>query len=67
MNDQKRIKVTISPIGKPVIEAIGFAGVGCMEATKGIEQALGGNAPVTRDLKGEYHEQPTEATEKLHW
>jgi hypothetical protein len=41
--EDKKIKVKISKLGKPVIEAIGFAGCGCTEATKPIEDAFGGD------------------------
>lgn len=40
MSEGQRIKVTISPIGKPVVEAIGFNGIGCAAATASIEKAL---------------------------
>lgn len=37
----KRIKVTIEPNGKPKVEAEGFVGGSCKEATKEILKALG--------------------------
>ena len=36
----KSIKVTVSKLGSPTIEAIGFNGVGCKKATKNLEDAL---------------------------
>lgn len=53
MSDRK-IKVTISPLGVPTVEAIGFNGVGCEAATKGIEQALAGGGGVERTFKPEW-------------
>jgi hypothetical protein len=40
----KRIRVTIDALGNPKIEAEGYAGVGCTEATAPIERALSGKA-----------------------
>lgn len=53
MSDRK-IKVTISPLGVPTVEAIGFNGVGCEAATKSIEQALAGEGGVERTFKPEW-------------
>ena len=36
----KTIVVTVSQVGSPTIEANGFNGVGCKEATRNIEKAL---------------------------
>jgi len=49
----KKVKVTIDQMGNPVIEAVGFNGCGCTDATKSIENALGG--PVDRTMKPEYN------------
>jgi hypothetical protein len=62
----KQIKVTISPLGMPLIEAQGFAGTSCTNATKAIEGALGAdlNAGVTvTEFKSEYYEQEQSLTE----
>lgn len=37
----KRIEITVDPKGKAQVETKGFAGSGCIEASKFIEQALG--------------------------
>lgn len=37
----KSIQIDITPDGETKIEAVGFKGKGCAEATKAIEQALG--------------------------
>lgn len=59
--DQKKIRVTIDPLGKPKVEAIGFNGMGCAEATKGIEDALAGSSEATtRVMKPEWHATETE-------
>lgn len=50
----KRIHVTIDPLGNPKIEAVGFNGVGCAEATKGLEEALAGGSGFDRVLKPEW-------------
>ena len=53
----KKIKITIDPIGKAVIEADGFQGQGCTEATKLIEDALaGGDGKVEKTYKPEWSE-----------
>jgi hypothetical protein len=50
----KSIKVTIDQLGGAKVEAIGFNGIGCVEATKKIEAALGGE-PAVRVEKPEIH------------
>lgn len=52
---QKKIIVTIDPLANTTVEAEGFNGVGCADATKAIEQAVaGGGGVVTREFKPEY-------------
>lgn len=65
----KKIAVRIDKLGRPTVEAIGFNGVGCTEATKSIEEALAGNVGIeTREFKPEYDAMETEGeTAKLHW
>ena len=50
----KKIKITISPLGLPTVEAIGFNGVGCAAATAGIEKVLSGGGENTREYKPEW-------------
>lgn len=51
----KTVEITIDPLGNPKIEAIGFNGQGCTDATEAIEKALaGGNGKVTREYKPEW-------------
>jgi len=64
---QKQIKMTISPVGQPKIEAIGFNGQGCESATKGLEQALGGGLVADREFKPEYANLDETQTEGLHY
>lgn len=53
----RKITVKISPLGAPTIEAVGFQGGGCTDATKAIETALaGGGGKVERVLKPEWFE-----------
>lgn len=67
MSEQKIIKISVSPIGKPKIEAVGFHGVGCTDATAAIEAALAGSdAPVKREFKTEWYESEAQ-TETVKW
>ncbi len=65
----RSIKVTIDPMGNPTVEAVGFNGVGCTDATKAIEQALsGGDGGVSRVLKSEFHAvEETEEHNTVTW
>jgi hypothetical protein len=56
---ERKIKVIIDPLGNPKVEAIGFQGMGCQEATRGIEQALGGDLD-NRVLKPEAYNEGDE-------
>lgn len=62
MSDRK-IKIKIDPLGNPTVEAEGFTGGECAEATRGIEQALGGIDGADRELKSEYYEEGDEGEE----
>ena len=44
----KRIEIAVDKEGNSKVEAFGFSGKGCMDATKEIEDALGG---VSEDVK----------------
>jgi hypothetical protein len=64
---QKQIKITISPLGTPTVEALNFNGVGCEAATKPIEEALAGKSGVAhREMKPEYYN-AAEAEVKQTW
>ena len=52
--NSKQIKITITPMGDPTVEAIGFAGVGCADATAAIEGALSGGKVADRSYKPEF-------------
>lgn len=39
----KTITITIDPCGRPTIDAQGFTGTSCKDATKAIEKALSAN------------------------
>jgi len=52
MNDQ-HVEVIIGPTGLVKIEAKGFTGAGCKDATSLLERAFGGGET---SLKPEYHE-----------
>lgn len=64
---QKQISIKISPVGKPVIEAIGFNGQGCEAATKGIEAALSGGNVQDREFKPEYTNAEETQGQTLSW
>ena len=52
----KQIKITIDQLGKPQVEAIGFNGVGCKNATEVIERALAsGDGGITTQYKEEWN------------
>ena len=63
MSDDRQIKLTIDPVGKTKIEAFGFSGCGCTDATKAIEQAIAGEAGVTRTEKPEFYEMASDGVE----
>lgn len=50
----KTIEITISPEGKTRIETKGFAGAGCRDASRFIEQALGQRTG--EQLTSEFHQ-----------
>lgn len=60
----KKIHVTIDALGNPKIEAEGFTGGSCAEATKVIEQALASGGETTRELKPEWYQQNTSTQEQ---
>jgi hypothetical protein len=53
----KTIEVVVSPIGEVSIDAVGFKGADCEQATKFLEEALGTVAVKTK--KPEYHQRHT--------
>lgn len=66
----KQIAVTINAMGdRPKVEAIGFAGQGCAEATKGLEMKLAGDEIGAKDWKPEVNDVDVEEneTETLSW
>lgn len=65
MSDRK-IKVTIDPLGNPTVEAVGFNGAGCTEATAGIEAALNSQPAASRDYKPEWSNAAEEEHEEEH-
>lgn len=50
----KKVEIIIDPLGNPSIEAIGFGGQGCTDATAAIEKALAGSGQITREYKPEW-------------
>jgi len=66
MQDQRSILVTIDSVGRPKIEAIGFTGGTCKEATKNLLAAFGGAGETVEkpemgyiEIEGEQHEHLT--------
>lgn len=56
----KRIEITVSPTGVTTIEAIGFKGVGCKDATAPLVSKLLGKSGLSTD-KADIHETCVEA------
>ena len=52
-NSQHTIEITVMPDGGTQIEAKGFTGTSCVEATRQLEQALG--ITEQRQLTSDYH------------
>lgn len=66
MQVQKEIKVTIDGLGNPKVEAIGFNGQGCAQATKGLEEALAGAGGIMdRSYKPEWNNTDTKQQEGI--
>lgn len=66
----RKIVVTVPQYGAPSVEAEGFNGVGCADATRAIEQALSSGAIETRDYKPEWSNPETgteDEQETLSW
>lgn len=64
----KKITVTISPLGLPTIEAHGFAGQGCGQATAGLEKALSeGKGGYSREYKPEWNASETDQEITQSW
>ena len=53
----KRIDIDIAPDGSIAIDAVGFSGPDCEEATRFLEEALG--EPASRQRKPEYRQRAT--------
>jgi len=53
----RTIEVIVTPTGEVTVEAVGFQGKACKQATEAIEKALG--LAATPKLKPEYHQQTT--------
>jgi hypothetical protein len=51
----RRVLVKVSTTGEITVEAEGFRGKGCIDASKAIEEALG--ARTSRELKPEFQRQ----------
>lgn len=65
---QRKVKVTISPMGDSNVEAIGFQGADCEVATRDIEKALAGGGGKGKKLKPEYYQEGEEGQQvKQSW
>jgi hypothetical protein len=49
---EQQVKIKVTPKGKVTIEAVGFNGVGCKDATKAFETAIMGKSAT--EYKPEY-------------
>lgn len=66
----KRIHVTIPQFGAPVVEAVGFNGEGCTDATSAIERALTTAGSASVEFKPEWQNPAgvqEEDTEQMTW
>ena len=61
----RSVKITIDPMGNPVVEAIGFDGESCVVATEAIEKALAGSSEVKKVFKNEWENVESEE-EEIH-
>ena len=59
---KKTIEVSVSPAGAISIEAEGYTGSGCEEATRYLEEALG--LPGRRKRKAEFYRRRTKNTDQ---
>ena len=59
---KKAIEVTIHPDGAIAIDAVGFKGADCEQATKFLEDALG--VVSAKQRKPEYHQRRTAANQQ---
>jgi hypothetical protein len=57
------IEITISPTGETKIDAVGYTGRSCADATKAIEKAIGKTASDER--KAEYSQSPVKASKNV--
>lgn len=63
---QKEIIVTIDQLGNSTVEAVGFKGKGCTDATAAIEAALsGGGGTVDRKMKPEFNQPGGETAQQV--
>ncbi len=51
------IEVTVSPQGEVTVQTKGYAGAGCVEASRSLEQALG--ARTTETMTAEFYQATT--------
>jgi len=58
----KSIEIIISPAGETKIEAKGFAGSSCQEATRSLERALG--IRQSQQHKPEFHQSQAQANQQ---
>lgn len=54
MNGKRSIEVTVQPSGEITIDAVGFEGADCEQATRYLEETLG--VIGTKQKKPEYHQ-----------
>ena len=52
----ERIIVKIDALGNPTVEADGFTGTACEDATRPIEEVLAGSGGVTKEYKPEWQQ-----------
>lgn len=56
LTEDRKVVVSIDPIGMVKVEAMGFNGEGCADATKPLEDALASGAGgMTKEMKPEWY------------
>lgn len=63
----KKIVVRVPQFGAPSVEAEGFEGVGCQDATAVIEAALCTKGEATVEKKPEWNNTSEEETQQVTW
>jgi len=64
---EKKITFTIDPLGNPTIDADGFKGTSCKNATEAFEKIFEGGSPNVVEKPEMMESDEIETEEQLHW